>query len=349
MEYSFLGKSGLEVSRLSFGAATFGFPTSADVAVGNIGVVETKEACRLIGLCRDAGVTYFDTADVYSTGDSEKILGEALKPYRKDIALGTKTTMPMGTGSFDRGASRRHIVQSCEDSLRRLGTDWIDLFQLHYPDYLVPAEETMRALDDLVRDGKVRYVGCSNYSGWHMMRSLAASDTLGIERFVSHQMCYSLIDRDAENELIPAALDQGVGLMAWGPLSGGFLSGKYRRGEPLPKGSRFEALPNYPPPANPELAYNVLDVLREIAEKRERTVGDVALNWVLRRPWIDTLILGARTEQQLVANLKAMEWSLGEDEFNSLEKASQTPLPYPNRIQRMINADRTPPIPAYRP
>jgi aryl-alcohol dehydrogenase-like predicted oxidoreductase len=314
-----------------------------------MGVVGIDEARRLVGLCRDAGISSFDTANSYANGDSETILGEALKPYRKDIVLGSKTTMSMGPGHFDRGASRRQIVQSCEDSLRRLGTDWIDIYQLHYPDYLVPVEETLRALDDLIRAGKVRYIGCSNFSGWHMMKAMAASDALGLERFVSHQIAYSLIDRDPEIELIPAALDQGVGVMVWSPLSGGFLSGKYRRGEPLPPGSRFEALPNYPPLASPELAYNVIDVLRNIAEKRGKTVGEVALNWVLRRPWVDTVILGARTEEQLLANLKAIEWVLDEDDFAALETASRTPLPYPYRIQRMINGDRTPPVPAYRP
>lgn len=349
MEYSFLGRSGLSVSRLSFGAATFGGPETADLAVGRIGVVEMPEAARLVDICIDAGINYFDTADVYSAGDSETILGQALGNKRKDIVLASKTTMPMGPGRHDRGASRQHIIRSCEDSLRRLNTDWIDLYQLHYPDYLTPVEETLRALDDLVRAGKIRYIGCSNYSGWHMMRNMAAADALGLERFVSHQLSYSLLDRDPEHELVPAAIDQGVGVLAWGPLSGGFLSGKYRRGQPLPEGSRFEALPNYPAPSDWEKGYEIVDALEAISQARGRTVAEVALNWVLRRPWVSSVIIGARTEAQLVANLKATGWTLTEEEVAALDAASATRVPYPYWVQQRINADRTPALQAYRP
>lgn len=348
MDYEFLGRSGLQVSRLAFGAATFGGPDTADLAVGRIGVVELPGAQRLVGLCRDAGINYFDTADIYSAGDSETILGQALGAERQHVVLATKTTMPMGPGRHDLGASRQHIVRACEDSLRRLGTDWIDLYQLHYPDYLTPIEETLRALDDLVRAGKVRYIGCSNYSAWHMMRAMAASDARHLERFISHQISYSLLDRDTEHEVVPAAIDQGVGLMAWGPLSGGFLSGKYRRNEPLPKGSRFEELPNYPGPNDLDRAHDVVDALRVVAAGCDRPVAEVAVNWVLRKPWISSVILGARTEEQLKTNLKATEWSLTGAEVATLDAASAPRVPYPYWVQQKINADRTPALPSYR-
>lgn len=347
MDYIFLGRSGLSVSRLSFGAATFGGADAADLAVGRIGVVELPGAQRLVGLCRDAGVNYFDTADVYSAGDSETILGKALGATRQQIVLGTKTTMPMGPGQHDLGASRQHIVRACEDSLRRLGTDWIDLYQIHYPDYLTPVEETLRALDDLVRSGKVRYIGCSNYSAWHMMRSTAASDARHLERFVSHQISYSLLDRDTELEVVPAAIDQGVGLMAWGPLSGGFLTGKYHRNQPMPKGSRFEELPNYPGPSDLDKAHDVVDAMRAIAEARDRPVAEVGINWVLRKPWISSVVLGARTEDQLKSNLKATEWALSEAEVATLDAVSAPRVPYPYWVQQKINAARTPALPFY--
>jgi len=348
LEYTQLGKSGLTISRLSFGAATFGLPTSMDLAIGRIGVVEHAGAQRLVSLCRDAGINYFDTADVYSSGDAELILGEALKPCRQEVVIGTKSSMPMGPLAHDRGTSRRHLIQSCEDSLRRLQTDWIDLYQIHYPDYLTPVEETIRALDDLVRSGKVRYIGCSNFSAWHMMRHMAVADALGLERFISHQISYSLIERDTEYEIVPAAIDQGVGLLAWGPLSGGFLSGKYKRGEPPPPGSRFADLPNYPAPPDPTKAYDVIDTLRQISQAGRRTVSQVALNWVLRRPWVSSAIVGARNEEQLVASLKAAEWALTAEEVAILDRVSATPIPYPYRIQQQINGDRTPSLPTFR-
>jgi len=339
----------LSVSRLAFGGATLGGPDSADLAVGRIGVVELPLAQRLTGLCLDAGINYFDTADVYSAGDSETILGQALGAERQNVLIGTKTSMPMGTGRHDRGASRQHLIRACENSLRRLGTDWIDLYQIHYPDYLTPVEETLRALDDLVRSGKVRYLGCSNYSAWHMMRSTAASDLLNLERFVSHQISFSLVDRDTEQEVVPAAIDQGVGLMAWGPLSGGFLTGKYRRDAPMPKGSRFEALPNYPGLSDWEKGYAVVDAMRSIAESHDRPVAEVGINWVLRKPWISAVILGARTEEQLKANLRATEWTLTEDEVATLDAVSAPKIAYPYWVQQQINAERTPPLPSYRP
>lgn len=348
MEYAFLGRSGLSVSRLGFGTATFGTPNSVDAAVGQIGQIDVPEARRIIDLCCDVGINYFDTADVYSAGDAETVLGQALGPKRSQVLIGSKGTMRMGPGQHDLGSSRQHIIRACEDSLRRLGTEWIDLYQLHYPDSLTPIEETLRALDDLVRSGKVRYIGCSNFSGWQLTRALAVSEAADLERFVSHQISYSLTERDAENELIPAGMAQGVGLLVWGPLAGGFLSGKYRRGAARPKGTRLEALPNYPSVRNWEKGYDVVDALWKIATERDVSPGDVAINWILRKPWVSSVLLGARNETQLKANLKACEWALTQEEVALLDAASAPEIPYPYSIQRAFNPERHTPLPAYR-
>lgn len=348
MNYAFLGRSGLSISRLSFGTATFGGSTSMDPAVGQIGQIDLAEAQRIVGECVAAGINYFDTADVYSAGDSETILGKALGPLRQDVVIGTKATMRMGPGRHDVGSSRLHIIRACEDSLRRLRTDWIDLYQLHYPDALTPIEETLRAMDDLVRSGKVRYIGCSNFLAWQVVRATAVSDALMRERFVSHQISYSLTERDAEVEVIPACLDQNVGLVAWGPLAGGFLSGKYRRGVAKPAGARLEKLPNYPSVRDWNKGYDIVDVVCEISKERGVAASEVAINWALRKPWISSIVLGARTEEQFSANLKANSWVLTAEEVARLDAVSAPVLPYPSSIHHMINKDRTFRLPSYR-
>ena len=348
MEYATLGRSGLSVSRVSFGTATFGDSSSMDAAVGNIGRIEPPEAKRILDRCREVGINYIDTADVYSAGDSERILGEALGANRRHFVIGSKVTMRMGPGQNDVGSSRLHILSACEASLRRLKTDWIDLYQLHYPDALTPIEETLRALEDLVRAGKVRYVGCSNFAGWQVVAGVAAAAATGCARFISHQISYSLTERDAEIELVPASLSQGVGIMIWGPLAGGFLSGKYRRGREKPKGARLDALPNYPSVKDWEKGYDIVEIVCAIAEQRGVSAAEVALNWTLRRPWISSVILGARNESQLESNLKALAWTLSAEEVQTLDAASEPFVPYPVSVHRLINRDRTTLLPTYR-
>jgi aryl-alcohol dehydrogenase-like predicted oxidoreductase len=357
MKYSFLGKSGLSVSRLAFGTATFASTASASTQIGTgealrIGQIDGAVARRMIGLCLDSGVNFFDTSNVYSAGESETILGQALGSGRQRVLLGTKVSLRVGPGEFDVGASRRHIISACEDSLRRLKTDWIDLYQLHYPDPLTPIEETLRALDDLVKTGKVRYIGCSNFSGWQVAAATGISAAKNLQKFVSHQIFYSLLGRDAEHELVPVSIDQDVGLMVWGPLANGFLSGKYTRGNPVPEQSRLEAMPNYPAfhdwEAAMEKGYDLLETVQSIAAARGRPVSDVAINWILRKPWINSVVLGARNEAQLKANLKATEWALTEAEVATLDAASAPHVPYPYWTQQAV-MERRLPLPSYRP
>ncbi|HUB33017.1 MAG TPA: aldo/keto reductase [Bryobacteraceae bacterium] len=337
MEYRLLGGSGLEVSVLSFGTMTLG-GEGRFAAMGN---VQAEEARRLVDICIEAGVNLFDTAEVYSFGKSEEVLGKALGARRKDIVLATKCFAPIGAGTNQSGLSRRHLVASCEGSLRRLGTDYIDLYQAHSFDSLTPLDETMRAFDDLIRAGKIRYAGCSNYSGWHLMKALAISDRLGINRYVSQQINYSLVAREIEHELVPLGLDQRVGIMAWSPLQFGLLSGKFRRGQARPAESRLNSL-DAPGTIDEERLYRTVDALAEIAGRRNVSIAQAALNWVMRKPGVDTVIIGARNEEQLRDNLAAANWALTEAEVEALDQASGLPLPYPYWHQRKFAGDRNP-------
>lgn len=331
MEYRQLGRSGLKVPVLSLGTGTFG-------GVGEFferwGSTDVKEAKRLVDICLDAGVNFFDTADQYSSGASEEILGQAIKGRRDKVLISTKATFPVGPGPNDLGSSRAHLIESAEASLRRLGTEYIDLYFMHGFDALTPVEETLRALDDLVRAGKVRYIGCSNFSGWQVMKSLAASERYGLERYVSYQGYYSLIGRDYEWELMPFALDQGLGTMVWSPLGWGRLTGKIRRGRPLPGGRIEKGGAVGGPPVAEEFLYTVVDALDAVAEEAGRTVAQVALNWLLQRPSVCNIVIGARNAQQLEQNLGAVGWNLTPDQVDRLDAASQVTPIYPYWHQR---------------
>ena len=343
MELRFLGNSGLEVSVLSFGTMTLG-GEGRFAAIGN---VQVEEARRHIDICLEAGVNTFDTADIYSFGKSEEVLGQALGARRKDIVLATKASARWEQGPHKAGLSRKHVVEGCEASLRRLGTDYIDLYQSHGFDSLTPLEETMRAFDDLIRAGKVRYAGCSNHCGWQAMKALAVSRANGLAPYISQQINYSLVARDAEHELIPLGLDQGVGVMAWSPLQFGLLSGKFRRGQDKPAESRLAAL-DVPGNVDVDRAYRIIDVLDEIARARSVSVAQVALNWLIRKPRVDTVIIGARNEQQLRDNLAAATWLLTNDEVAKLDAVSEIPLPYPNWHQQKFAGERNPRLPSVR-
>jgi aryl-alcohol dehydrogenase-like predicted oxidoreductase len=325
MEYRQLGRSGLMVSVLSLGTMTFGGRT----VFRKVGATDVAGARRQVDLCIAAGVNLFDTANVYSDGLSEEILGEALEGRRDDVLLATKARMVVGSGPNDGGASRFHLIRECEKSLRRLRTDRIDLYQIHEWDGRTPLDETMEALDSLVRSGKVRYIGASNYSGWHLMNALATSERHGYARFASQQIYYSLQARDAEYELIPVAIDQGLGILVWSPLAGGLLSGKYRRGQQPPDGSRHLNNWGEPPVYDEEQLYTVIDVLVEIAGAKKVSPAQIALAYLLRRPGITSLVIGARTEEQLSDNLTAANVTLSTEELGRLEAASQPRLPYP--------------------
>jgi aryl-alcohol dehydrogenase-like predicted oxidoreductase len=339
MEYRLLGASGLEVSVLSFGTMTMG-GEGRFAAMGN---VQVEEARRQIEICMEAGVNLFDTADIYSFGRSEVVLGQALGSLRNDIVLATKVFARLEPGSNKVGLSRRRIVEACEASLRRLGTDYIDLYQAHNFDSLTPLDETLRAFDDLIREGKVRYAGCSNYSGWQLMKAHSIADRLGIRRYISQQINYSLLARDAEHELVPAGLDQGTGIMAWSPLQFGLLSGKFGRGLARPEESRLNTL-EAPGTVEEERLFRIVDVLAEIAGERGVSVSQVALNWVTRKPGVDTVIFGARNEAQLRDNLAAATWELSEAEVMRLDEVSALPLAYPYWHQRKFAGDRNPPL-----
>ena len=336
MQYRQLGNSGVNVSVLTMGALTFG----ASGVFAKVGTTDLTDATRQVDRALDAGVNMLDTADAYSGGASEEIVGQVLKGRWDRVLVATKVRMPTGPGPNDRGLSRHHLINACEASLRRLGTDHIDLYQLHGWDGLTPAGETLSALDDLVRAGKIRYLGCSNYSGWHLMKSLATADRLGLTRFVSQQIHYSLQAREAEYELIPAAVDQGVGVLVWSPLAGGLLSGKYRRGEAAPEGSRRFAGWTEPPVRDEQQLYDVIDVLVDIAAERGATPAQVALSWLLGKPGVTSLVFGARTEEQLADNLGAADLVLAEDERARLDEVSAAPLIYPYWHQAKLVADR---------
>jgi aryl-alcohol dehydrogenase-like predicted oxidoreductase len=339
MEYRQLGRSGLRVSSLTMGTMTFG--GQGDFA--NVGTTDTDEARRQVDMCLDAGINLIDTADVYSNGRSEEIVGEVVKGRRDDLLLATKVRMSMGPGPNDAGLSRHHIVEGCEASLRRLGTDHIDLYQVHEWDGVTPLEETLEALDTLIASGKVRYVGASNYTGWQLMKALGTSDRLGYERFVSQQIYYSLQARDAEYELVPAAIDQGLGILVWSPLAGGLLSGKYRRGQTAPEGSRQLTDWDEPPVYDEDKLYDTIEVLVEIADGHGVSAAQVALAWLLGRPAVTSVVIGARTTEQLADNLAAAELTLSEDERARLDEVSAMPLNYPYWHQANTAGDRLSP------
>jgi aryl-alcohol dehydrogenase-like predicted oxidoreductase len=338
MDYRQLGRSGLRVSALTLGTMTFGGRGN----FSSVGSTDADGAARHIDVCLDAGVNLIDTADVYSAGLSEEIIGEVLDAAgRRDrVLLATKARMPMGDGPNDAGLSRHHLIAACEASLRRLRADHIDLYQVHEWDGQTPLEETLSALDDLVRSGKVRYVGCSNYAGWQLVKALGLSERLQLERFVSQQIHYTLQAREAEYELVPAGLDQGVGIMVWSPLAGGLLSGKYRRGEQGPEGARGLSDWGEPPVRDPDALYDVVDVLVEIAEARGVSAAQVALAWLLGRPGVSTVVIGARTDEQLADNLGAADLSLTDDERARLDEVSAPPLLYPYWHQAKTARDR---------
>jgi len=326
MEHRFLGASGFKVPVLGFGAGTFGGKGPLFSAWGTSDV---DEAARLVDICLDAGVNLFDTADVYSDGASESILGAAIKGRRDRVILSTKLTLRAGDGVNEVGASRHHLMAATDKALKRLGTDYIDLLQLHHFDAMTPVESVMSALDDLVRAGKVRHLGVSNFSGWHLMKSLAVADRYGYSRYVANQTYYSLIGRDYEWELMPLGQDQGVGAVVWSPLGWGRLTGKIRRGQPLPESSRLHATAQFGPPVDEERLYRVVDVLDEVAAETDKSIAQVALNWLLQRPTVSTVLVGARNEEQLRQNLGAVGWNLTSAQVAKLDEASHVTPPYP--------------------
>ncbi|MDR8728519.1 aldo/keto reductase [Burkholderia pseudomultivorans] len=326
MEYRTLGRSGLQVPVLSFGAGTFGGTGPLFSAWGNTGV---DEARRLVDICLEAGVNLFDTADVYSDGESERVLGAAIKGRRDRVLISTKTGLPTGDGPNDAGTSRARLVRAVDDALRRLGTDYIDLLQLHTFDAATPVEEVMSTLDALVHAGKLRYIGVSNFAGWQIMKSLAAADRHGWSRYVANQVYYSLVGRDYEWDLMPLGADQGLGALVWSPLGWGRLTGKIRRDAPLPTGSRLHETAAYGPPVDDERLYDIVDVLDGIAEETGKTVPQIALNWLLQRPTVSSVIVGARNEEQLRQNLGAAGWALTDAQIAKLDAASAVEAPYP--------------------
>lgn len=331
MEYRQLGSSGLRVPALSFGTATFGGKGPLFSAWGQS---DATEARRLIDICLDAGVTLFDTADVYSGGASEEVLGEAIRGRREDVLISTKTALPMGDGPQDWGASRSRLIRAVEASLRRLGTDHIDLLQLHAFDASTPAEELIGTLDLLIAAGKVRYAGVSNYPGWQLMKVQALADRHGLPRLVAHQVYYSLIGRAYEDDLMPLGADQGIGALVWSPLGWGRLTGKIGRGRPIPAGSRLHDTEQFAPPVESEHLYRVIDALEAIAADTGKTVPQIAINWLLRRPTVSSVIIGARNEEQLRQNLGAVGWSLTPQQVAALDAASDILPPYPHTPYR---------------
>jgi aryl-alcohol dehydrogenase-like predicted oxidoreductase len=340
MEYRQLGGSGFRVPVLTLGTGTFGGKGELFSAWGNSGV---SEATRLVDICLEAGLTMFDSADVYSAGHAEEILGQAIAGRRDKVLISTKATFRLGDGPNDVGSSRFHLIRAVEGSLKRLGTDYIDLFQLHGFDAVTPVEETLSALDDLVRAGKIRYLGCSNFSGWHLMKSLAVADKYGYSRYVAHQAYYSLVGRDYEWDLMPLGLDQKVGAVVWSPLGWAKLTGKIRRGQPLPQVSRLQSKLNTDvgPQVSNEYLYTVVDAIDEVAKETGKSVPQIALNWLLQRPTVATLIIGARNEEQLRANLGAVGWKLTPEQIARLDAASAVPAIYPNWHQHGF-AERIP-------
>jgi aryl-alcohol dehydrogenase-like predicted oxidoreductase len=338
MEFRQLGHSGLKVPVLSFGCGTFGGRGDFFAAWGNSDVAE---ATRLVDICLDADLNFFDTADVYSRGVSEEILGKAIAGRRGSVLISTKATFAMGDGPNDLGSSRHHLIKACEASLRRLNTDYIDVYHLHGFDAITPVEEALKTLDTLVQSGKVRYIACSNFSGWHLMKSLSVSERYGWARYVAHQAYYSLIGRDFEWELMPLALDQEVATIVWSPLGWGRLTGKIRRNQPLPEVSRLHKTAEQGPPVANDYLYKVVDALDEISRETGKTVPQIALNWLLQRPTVANIIIGARNEEQLRQNLGAVGWTLSQQQVQRLDAASDVTAAYPYWHQRQF-AQRNP-------
>jgi aryl-alcohol dehydrogenase-like predicted oxidoreductase len=336
MEYRQLGRSGLRVSCLTLGTMTFGGRGQFQA----VGDTDVQGARRQIDMALEAGVNLIDTADVYSSGAAEEIIGQALEGKRDQVLLATKARFPMGSGPNDAGLSAQHLIAACEASLRRLRADHVDLYQVHEWDGQTPLDETLRALEHLTQSGKVRYVGCSNFAGWQVMKALGIARATGLPAFVSQQIYLSLQERSAEYEIVPSALDQGLGLLIWSPLAGGLLSGKYRRGEPPPEGSRHATEWDEPPVYDEDRLYDTVDVLVSIADGHGVSPARVALAWLLGRPGVTSVIVGARTDEQLADNLAAAELSLSDDEMRRLEEVSRPPLLYPFWHQRKTASDR---------
>jgi aryl-alcohol dehydrogenase-like predicted oxidoreductase len=343
MEFRQLGGSGFKVPALCLGTGTFG---AKNELIRAFGVVEAEEATELVDIALEAGLNMFDSADVYSSGAAEEVLGKAIKGRRDQVIISTKATFRSGPGDNDVGSSRHHLIKACESSLRRLGTDYIDLYQMHGFDALSPVEETLRALDDMVRSGKILYIGCSNFSGWHLMKSLAVSEKYCLSRYVAHQAYYSLVGRHYEWELMPLALDQKVGAVVWSPLGWGRLTGKIRRGNPLPETSRLhsQAIVDAGPPLADEYVYGVVDAIDQVAKETGKTVPQIAINWLLQRPSVATVIIGARNADQLRQNLGALGWNLDPAQVAQLDVASATTLIYPYWHQRGFMERNPPPV-----
>jgi aryl-alcohol dehydrogenase-like predicted oxidoreductase len=328
MQMRNVGKSGLKVSELCLGTMTFG----GKGVFNQIGNIDIKEAKELVDISLDSGINFFDTSDAYSQGESEIILGKALGSKRKNSIICTKVRFDAGgEGPNDQGSSRYHIINACNDSLRRLGTDYIDIYMLHGFDIHTPLEESLKTMDDLVRSGKVRYVGCSNYSAWHMMKALAVSEKQNLEKFITYQGYYSLLGRELENEIIPLSLDQGVGIMVWSPLSGGYLTGKFNKNKPFPKGTRIgdHKISPFIPPANMDKTFKIIDKMEEIANNHKASIAQTALNYLLKKPAVSTLVLGIRKKEQLIDNINTLKWELSEEEMGILDKLSDSPSIYP--------------------
>ena len=340
MDFRRLGHSGLKVPALSFGTAGFGSNSEFYRAMGTIGV---EEATRLVDICLEAGVNLFDTADVYSRGASEEILGKAIAGRRSQVLVSTKATLPMGSGPNDVGSSRHHLVSACEASLRRLGVDYIDIYHLHSFDAMTPVEETLDTLTTLVRSGKVRYIASSNFAGWHLMKSLDMSARYGWPRYAAHQAYYSLVGRDYEWELMPLAIDQGIGTLVWSPLAWGRLTGKIRRGQPLPQNSRLRTIADSGPSVPEDHLFRVIDAMDAIAVETGKSVPQIAINWLLQRPTVSSVIIGARNEEQLGQNLGAVGWNLTPEQVAKLDAASELTPIYPYWHQRMTSMARNPP------
>jgi aryl-alcohol dehydrogenase-like predicted oxidoreductase len=336
MEYRQLGGSGLRVPALTLGTGTFG---GSNELFKGFGSSDVREATRLVDISLENGLTMFDSADVYSDGLAEEILGKAISGRRDKVLISTKATFRMGEGSNDVGSSRHHLIKAVEGSLRRLGTDFIDLFQLHAFDAISPIEETLGTLDDLVCAGKIRYVGCSNFSGWHLMKSLAVSEKYGLPRYIAHQAYYSLIGREYEWELMPLALDQRVGTVVWSPLGWARLTGRIRRGQPMPQQSRLQnqATADAGPQVSEPYLYRVVDAIDEIAKETDKTVPQIAINWLLQRPTVSTVIIGARNQEQLSQNLGAVGWNLTQEQVARLDAASATQPIYPYWHQKQFS------------
>ena len=339
MDYRLLGHSGLKVSALTLGTMTFG----GKGFFAKAGNTDLAGARRQIDRCIEAGINLFDTADVYSAGVSEEILGQALGVHRNQVLIATKARFPMGAGPNDRGNSRYHLIRACEASLTRLKTDHVDLYQLHEWDGQTPLEETLEALDQLQRSGKVRYMGVSNFSGWHLMKTLWTAERHGYARPVAQQIHYTLQAREAEYELLPITVDQGLGVLVWSPLAGGLLSGKYRRGKAQPEGTRQAAQWNEPPVRDTEALHDIVEVLLAVAQAHGVSASQVALAWLLTRPGIASVIIGARTDEQLADNLGAAALTLTAEDIERLERVSRLPLPYPYWHQKATAADRLSP------